>query len=426
MATYKVIQDIEAEDKLIGPLSLRQFIYAAICITSGFLTFWLTSKGGWFLGVLFIPPALLFGFLAVPWKGDQPTEVWALAKVNFMMKPRNRIWNQSGVKELVTITAPKTIERVYTNGLSQTEVRSRLKALADTIDSRGWVIKNISAATYCPSLNQQNQPNQERLLNVDTMPQEVPSFTTQASDDMLDMQNNPVAQKFGNMIAASEKAHRDELIARMNTADQPAPVAPPTPISAMPAAPSPMQPSAPAGNDYWFLNQPDQTATTLPQDTVTFNTQVVAPGTTPDALPVPSAAPTAAEEEFIKHLKAEPAFSPNMHGHLHVVQPLSVQQQMAQQQAQQMAAMQAQQAAAMPAFNTTQPPTPLQQVTPSAPAPVASPAISSAPAAAQQVTPAQDTAILDLARNDDLNVATLAREAQKRKELQDEVVISLH
>ena len=28
MATYKVIQDIEAEDKLIGPLTLRQFIYA--------------------------------------------------------------------------------------------------------------------------------------------------------------------------------------------------------------------------------------------------------------------------------------------------------------------------------------------------------------------------------------------------------------
>ena len=30
MATYKVIQDIEAEDKLVGPLTLKQFIYAGI------------------------------------------------------------------------------------------------------------------------------------------------------------------------------------------------------------------------------------------------------------------------------------------------------------------------------------------------------------------------------------------------------------
>ncbi|HEX8762211.1 MAG TPA: hypothetical protein VF733_00435, partial [Candidatus Saccharimonadales bacterium] len=43
------------------------------------------------------------------------------------------------------------------------------------------------------------------------------------------------------------------------------------------------------------------------------------------------------------------------------------------------------------------------------------------------VTQQRDTAILDLARNDDLNVATLAREAQKRTgPPPDEVVISLH
>jgi len=39
MATYKVIQDIEAEDKLVGPLTLRQFIYAAIAAICGYLSF---------------------------------------------------------------------------------------------------------------------------------------------------------------------------------------------------------------------------------------------------------------------------------------------------------------------------------------------------------------------------------------------------
>ena len=42
MAEYKVAQDVEAEDKLIGPFSFRQFIYliiaavaVAVCIVIG-------------------------------------------------------------------------------------------------------------------------------------------------------------------------------------------------------------------------------------------------------------------------------------------------------------------------------------------------------------------------------------------------------
>lgn len=53
MATYKVIQDIEAEDKLLGPLTLRRlvnsnlltfdnyFIRLCLCLLSAFL--WMTS-----------------------------------------------------------------------------------------------------------------------------------------------------------------------------------------------------------------------------------------------------------------------------------------------------------------------------------------------------------------------------------------------
>jgi len=46
MATYKVIQDIEAEDKLLGPMTLRQFIYAVIVVVMGFVAFRLASVDG--------------------------------------------------------------------------------------------------------------------------------------------------------------------------------------------------------------------------------------------------------------------------------------------------------------------------------------------------------------------------------------------
>jgi len=128
MATYKVIQDIEAEDKLIGPLTLRQFIYAGVLALSLYLTYIAVVKHVAFMALFLLPVGLVAGFFAFPWKLNQPTEVWALAKIRFLLKPRQRKWDQSAIKELVEITAPKRIETDYTNGLSQVEIESRLKA----------------------------------------------------------------------------------------------------------------------------------------------------------------------------------------------------------------------------------------------------------------------------------------------------------
>src|SRR6202167_364448 len=98
MATYKVIQDIEAEDKLVGPLTLRQFIYAGIAALSGYLGFLTASKGAPFMLGVFAPITFVCGFFAFPWGKDQPTEVWALAKIRFFLKPRRRIWDQTGAQ----------------------------------------------------------------------------------------------------------------------------------------------------------------------------------------------------------------------------------------------------------------------------------------------------------------------------------------
>ena len=61
MATYKVIQDIEAEDKLIGPLTLRQFIYAGICAVTLYLSYLAIAKGAAFMVVLFLPVTAITG-----------------------------------------------------------------------------------------------------------------------------------------------------------------------------------------------------------------------------------------------------------------------------------------------------------------------------------------------------------------------------
>ncbi|HVW23018.1 MAG TPA: PrgI family protein [Candidatus Saccharimonadales bacterium] len=320
MATYKVIQDIEAEDHILGPLTLRQFIYGLICAFCLYLCFIGFSKRVYPLLIIFFPPALLTGFFAFPFRQDQPTEIWALAKVRFMFKPRRRVWSQSGIKELVTITVPKKFEPQLTKNMDQEQVQSRLKALASTIDSRGWAIKNVDSNMY-------SQPS-DRLVTPDTIHREVPELDIRASDDIFDSQSSPLSAHFEQMIGATTENRRQQLTATLT--GQPAP-------SNLPA------PSMDKDRS-WFMNP-------------------VAPSVAP--------APTA-------------------NSHMRTLQPLSDGQQ-----------------TALPATTIPQPPSS---------ASVASPA-----------TP--DPAILNLAGNNDLNVATLAREAQKAKQgdgADGEVVISLH
>ncbi|HET9174248.1 MAG TPA: PrgI family protein [Candidatus Saccharimonadales bacterium] len=374
MATYKVIQDIEAEDHILGPLSLRQFIYALVACFCLYVCFIGFTKHFYPLVALFLPVALLAGFFAFPFAKDQPTEVWALAKIKFLFIPRKRIWDQSGIKEMVTITAPKKIDKVYTDGLSQTEVKSRLHALADTIDSRGWAIKNVNVNMYGqPSLL--DTEISDRLIDPSSMPQAVPEYNITASDDILDEKNNPIAQQFSQMISTSEQSHRQQLMERLKGVQD--------------AAVQPTSQNTPA--DYWFLNQPSEPPK-VPTNSV-FQSQVVLPGT-PQAPTIPSASNavvTPAEEAIVERAKQQSSTQAVSYAHLKTIQPLGA--------------------------------APIQSASTQISNPVTSGSIPSSPSVH---TP--DPAILNLANNNDLNVATLAREAKRAIDSSNdgEVVISLH
>ena len=119
MAVYKVIQDVEADDKLIGPLSMKQFIFACVAVGFGFVGFLIASKTSILAFIPFIPFIIIPGALAAPLGKDQPTDVWLAAKIRFLIKPRKHVWDQDGLKNLVTITVPKKVEHLYTNGLNE-------------------------------------------------------------------------------------------------------------------------------------------------------------------------------------------------------------------------------------------------------------------------------------------------------------------
>lgn len=323
MSTYKVIQDIEAEDHILGPLSLRQFIYGLVAAFCFYMSYFVISRHLAFLLVILLPPGIFAAFFAFPFGKDQPTEVWAVAKIRFLFKPRKRVWDQDGVKELVTVTAPKKVEEHLTNDLSESEVRSRLSALASTIDSRGWAIKNVNVNMY--SRPDATAPDSsDRLVNANNIPQTVPDFDVQASDDIMDEQNNPIAQQFEQMINDSEQTHRQKLQSMMSS-----PTPPPAP---MPAPAAPASNTTAAQPNYWFLNEPAQTPK-LAKDQAMFAPQVVMPGTDDAVAPIatpmlPASQPTNEEAEIVKHLK-ESHKPPAAFGHMKTILPLDQQQPVA-------------------------------------------------------------------------------------------------
>ena len=218
MATYKVIQDIEAEDKLLGPLTLKGFIYAIVAVFLGFINFRLLASGigplKWLLVLVFLPPMLLFGVLASPLGRQQPTEVWLLARIRFLLKARKRLWSQSGLQHLVTITAPKKIDKNRTKGLSETEVKSRLQTLATTLDSRGWAVRNV---TVVPG-SLMGEDDSDRLVAPTTLSATDSDLDIQPADDIMDEQNNPTAQYFAGLMEQADADRKVAVANRLNEA----------------------------------------------------------------------------------------------------------------------------------------------------------------------------------------------------------------
>ena len=91
MAQYKVPQDVEADDKLLGPFSPRQLVFLGIAIGAGALAWFLFTIFP-LLAIIPVPIVIFFGALALPLKKDQPMEAYVFALIRFYFKPNKRIW----------------------------------------------------------------------------------------------------------------------------------------------------------------------------------------------------------------------------------------------------------------------------------------------------------------------------------------------
>ena len=194
MAVYKVPQDVEAEDKLLGPFSFRQFIYLVVAVLGGGLAYFL---GTIFIGLVIIPLpiSIIFLVLALPLKKDQPMEVYAAAILSFYLKPRRKLWEPDGILTMVEFTNDGPIDKEYSPDITFNEARQRISYLSNLVDSNGEIIRTQGIAN--PSLQA-----------------DVSAESTQVEDIHDD--DAMINQKFDAMINRHNQARREQILENLS------------------------------------------------------------------------------------------------------------------------------------------------------------------------------------------------------------------
>lgn len=196
MSVYKVPQDVEADDKLLGPFNFRQFIYLIIvagCIALD-IFLWGIFPG---LIILPLPVIIFFGALALPLRKDQPMETYLAAIVSFYLKPHKRLWQPDGIEHLIQISAPINKEDSLIKDISQMEASRRLSYLADIVDTEGWAIKHSVAPTQ-------------------TAVREEYSNEARAAEDMFD--NSRISSNVDSLLSQHDNRRRQQIMQNLDIA----------------------------------------------------------------------------------------------------------------------------------------------------------------------------------------------------------------
>ena len=210
MAVYKVPQDVEAEDKLLGPFSFKQFIFLLITVGSIGVAYGL-SRISLPLVIIPLPVILFFGALALPLRKDQPMEVYLAAIISFIMKPKVRLWRPDGIETLIEVVAMMSDDREYGKGYSQQEVQKRLSYLSNIVDSQGWSIRGIPQESNSMRDELYNEALSviDPLDNASARTQNIDSLLTQTDDrrrqELLERMQQPAPQPVIDATPSSEQ-----------------------------------------------------------------------------------------------------------------------------------------------------------------------------------------------------------------------------
>lgn len=218
MPQYKVPQNVESEDTILGQLTIKQFIYVVIAVGWGFLCWRILGVAPLVAILLILPisgPLLALGLIR---REGQSFETYFVAMIRFMLVPRKRQWYKDDAKVVIKEPEKKPIDEMP-SAHNPVQVRGELRKLATIVDSRGRIPKG--ADVQAPDANVAASALSQRVVTPEATQVAGEIIATKVAaprNDMLDMQHNPQAIAVGEMLKTSSQEVRAQAVAHMQKA----------------------------------------------------------------------------------------------------------------------------------------------------------------------------------------------------------------
>jgi hypothetical protein len=210
LGQYKVPQDVEAEDHILGPLTFRQFIYGLMGFGWGALSFAIFRGIPVVMIIVGFPPTMLLLLLAFYTRDGQNFEQILIAMVGFFAASRKRLWVKEDAIETYHVEAAPQIAEVTQR--DPDKVMSELEKISRLIDSRGWNLPQEHDNTLIkPSVAHEN-----RLVTPDA-----PQGQEDPGADMLDLQQSPLAQNLANLLQGAQEDAKAQAVQQMGNPVKP-------------------------------------------------------------------------------------------------------------------------------------------------------------------------------------------------------------
>lgn len=217
MGQYKVPSNVETEDKILGPLSIKQFIYVVIGVMWAFIAIRLIAPFSLVVGIALAAPITLTMFaLGFIQREGISFENYFTATIQYFMSPRKLVWHKDehvkSIKEAPKVVVAPERTRDYSQG--------QLQKLAFTLDTHG-AYKDDTIQLRDDTNQVQQQAN--RVIDAKTVqPNELAQMATPASvlqstsqtvptDDVLDSESGR-STEVGQMLQNVEvNVHRSAI-----------------------------------------------------------------------------------------------------------------------------------------------------------------------------------------------------------------------
>ncbi|MEX2209785.1 MAG: PrgI family protein [Patescibacteria group bacterium] len=138
-SSYKIPQNVELEDKILGPFTLKQFFYllaAGLVTFVSFSAFYTASPPAFFMVTAFT--WIIAGAFVFIRPNDQPFAKFISSFFSFYVRPSRRAWKRMPSLGEIKLEDRQAPPRVVQEEPSEEEVRSKLARLSHIVDARGW------------------------------------------------------------------------------------------------------------------------------------------------------------------------------------------------------------------------------------------------------------------------------------------------